>query len=412
MTKLAEKPTVHRFAIDELEFAEYNPRAISELARQGLHESLEELGLLDVPVVNVSDGKRLIVGGHQRIRDLKDNGYTHVDCLIVELGEVDERAANLTLNNPAAQGKWDVGAALAHVKALHEMIPDAGGGLDRLHRALRLRASRNPSVRDTAKKHEQTEPTVSELGTIYQIGDHRLFCGDILEQGVLTRLLANGKASACITDPPYNVSYTLDGENAIIARDDMSTEEWQAFLGQICGEILEFTTGLVYICMSAKEFPALEAAWKQAGGVLVRWLAWFKNQPSVNSFHPTDFKWQSEWILFGTRKGGKVQTFGDASTNVLPFDRMPNNKLHPSQKPLELIETLVRDATPKKGTVVLDPFAGSGTTLIACEKTGRKFAGGEIDPRLCDIIRRRWVEETDPESVEDWEALTPALKEH
>jgi DNA modification methylase len=159
--------------------------------------------------------------------------------------------------------------------------------------------------------------------------------------------------------------------------------------------------------MSSKYLPVVQDAWEYHEGIVDRWLAWVKTNPSVSSFRTVDFHSQFEWIMFGYKTGTRVPGIKTLRTNLFMFPKPAVNKLHPTQKPIEVIAPLIEDGT-NEGEIVFDPFVGSGTTIIACEVLKRVCFACELDPRYVDTARRRWAEEVHGENC-DWEALTPAV---
>lgn len=412
--QLRTEPEIKRFKLAELEFADYNPRMMTEEARQGLAESLERFGVLEMPIVNVKGGKRRVVGGHQRLRELKAAKYTSVDCVVVRFDETAEMAANLSLNNPAIQGIYDparIGEGLDSLKAL---LPkpnfaqfDAAAKSLR-EQAARLRATSDPKARDdsAAPDGEQVE---SKLGKVYALGDHRLYCGDF-EEGI-QRLMPKHYAHAIVTDPPYNVGYT-SGKNfrkdklrEPIEGDDQSGEDWNAFVDRMTGVLLDSCSGPIYVFFSAKELPVLQAAWARRKGVLHRWIVIAK---SAHPLSPSDYHPQYELCMLGSRRGGELRVHETPHTNVIESERPTKNGLHPTQKPVELLRQIVADAADVQ-EIVFDPFAGSGTTLVVAQDLARICYACEIEPAYCDVIRKRWAEQVHGEKC-DWRALTPSLK--
>lgn len=407
---IATAPKVQKFALADLEPAPYNPRQITNEAMQGLRESLTGLGLLEMPIVNVHGGKKRLVGGHQRVKALLADGKTHADCVVVEFDDVTEMAANLSMNNPAIRGDFDVRAAVPTLEGLMKGLPSPGYmGFGPLSEDLHALAERlGPLVPPSTAGDEQPEPESkvdSKPGTVYALGRHRLLCGDVANGKTLDKLFGKKKADACVTDPPYGVAYEQDSTGETLENDNLEGAAWEKFLDQACAAIVGRTKGPCFVFMASRAIPELDAAWTKAGGVRHRWLFWAKDRFTLGR---GDYHHMHEPCLFGARDSVSLAPHETPRTNVLEFPKPQINDLHPTQKPVELIREIVTAST-EKGAIVFDPFCGSGTTLAVCEEQGRTCYAVEIDPKHCDTIRRRWAEQVHgPEC--DWRVLAPALK--
>lgn len=401
-------PTVEKFKVSELEGADYNPRLISPEALQGLRESLEEFSTLEVPVINVFGGKKRIVSGHQRITVFKANGVEYADCIKVCFDETKEKIANLTMNNRAIQGTWDVSRAAPALKLILADLPTCNlAGFKALEAEVNLeleKVNQADSRKAREKFAEDTKPKImnSVAGKIYKLGKHRLWCGDMAVG--IGKLLGNKKAAACITDPPYNVDYG-DYSGVGIQNDKMTNDDWTAFVGKFCQLMLKYTDGPCYVFMSLKELPALSLAWEANGGIIHRWLFWAKDKFVVGH---ADYHYQHEPILFGYRSGLTPDIPETARTNIFEHPKLQGkHELHVTQKPLDIVRAMILDST-KKDEIVLDPFAGSGTTLVLCEETSRICLSCEVDTYYADVIRKRWAQQVHGDKC-DWVKLTPAV---
>lgn len=407
-------PDIKKMKLADLEFASYNPREITDKAFEGLQESLRELGLLEMPVVNVADGKKRLVSGHQRARGLIDDGYTYADCIVVEMEEFREKAANLSMNNHAIRGRWDATKAIPHLDKMIARLSNADVlQLDALRKRIKTYGSRDPKKMKVNEVKDDVDAE-STPGEIYVLGQHLLACGDALDQDLIERLMsadaddegAVWDVAACITDPPFGVGYKRDGEHVDLENDEADAG-WGTFIREACDLILETTSGPCYVFSSSKELPTFAEAWGDAGGVVHRWLAWIKTNPVVFVTRQVDFNPQFEWVLYGCGKKAKLIPPAEARTNALSYGKPAINTLHPTQKPFDLIKSLVEDAA-EVDEVVFDPFSGSGTTLMACEATGRVCVAVEVDPKYVDVARKRWAEGKYGADA-DWISLTPAV---
>jgi len=404
---LPQSGKVKRMRLSNLTSASYNPRAITDTAFSGLRESLRSFGMLEMPVVNVIDGEFRLVSGHQRVQALLAEGMEEADCLLVSLTPEQEKIANLTMNNPAIRGSFDAQKAMLTLPDLTANLPRPDyAAFDALLEDLRAKADRL-QVAPGAEAAEQAEAEKpkgkpkSKPGTTYRLGKHLLYCGDFVK-GLVVMGLTKKKAAACITDPPYNVDYeSASGDT--IQNDSMTPAAWAEFIDRVASSILKVTAGPSFVCMSSKEVPSLAHAWQARGGAIVRWLFWAKDRFTLSR---GDYHHQHEPILLGHMAGAKVN-LNTGLSSVLEFPKPSANPIHPTQKPVALINALMLSCTDG-GDVVLDPFLGSGTTLVVAEELGRVCYGCELDERFADAIRKRWAEQVHGEGA-DWVKLTPAV---
>jgi len=238
------------------------------------------------------------------------------------------------------------------------------------------------------------DAAVTVPGEVWLLGDHRLLCGDATQLEALEKVLAGGLADMVWTDPPYNVNYgatmkdKLRGKKRKIANDNLG-DGFEQFLRDACVNMLAVTKGAVYICMSSSELHTLEKAFRAAGGHWSTFVIWAKNTFTIGR---SDYQRQYEPILYGWKEGADHYWCGARDQGDVWFVNKPiANDLHPTMKPVELVERAIRNSSKSRDTV-LDPFAGSGSTLIACEKTGRHARLIELEPKYCDVIVRRWQE--------------------
>jgi len=239
---------------------------------------------------------------------------------------------------------------------------------------------------------------VSRKGDLWEMDGHRVLCGDATESGTMDQLLAGVQAAMTVTDPPYNVAYramSRKGTSRAIQNDDLGGE-FESFLFEVCRNILSSTTGAIYIFMSSSELHSLYSAFTRAGGHYSTFLIWAKHHFTLGR---SDYQRQYEPILYGWREGANRFWCGARNQgDVWSFAKPAVNDLHPTMKPVALIEQAIQNSS-REGDLVLDPFGGSGSTLVACQKTGREARLVEIDPLYADTIVRRWQEFTGREAV-------------
>jgi DNA modification methylase len=241
---------------------------------------------------------------------------------------------------------------------------------------------------------ETPEAAVTVPGDVWLLGDHRLLCGDATKMEAVEKVLAGGLADMVWTDPPYNVNYgatmkdKLRGKRRAIKNDNLG-DGFEQFLRDACLNMLAVTKGAVYICMSSSELHTLQKAFREAGGHWSTFVIWAKNTFTMGR---SDYQRQYEPILYGWKEGTDHYWCGARDQGDVWFVKKPVvNDLHPTMKPVELIERAIRNSSKSRDTV-LDPFGGSGSTLIACEKAGRQARLVELEPKYCDVTVRRFQE--------------------
>lgn len=230
---------------------------------------------------------------------------------------------------------------------------------------------------------------ISRAGDVWHLDCHRLVCGDGAKTETLSRLMEKEKASLVFTDPPYNVDYgsSKGKEKTKKILNDNLGGEFSKFLYEACKTMISFCEGAVYICMSSSEIHTLREAFVRAGGHWSTFLIWAKSTFTIGR---SDYQRQYEPILYGWREKGKHFWCGARNQGDVWFlDKPRVNDLHPTMKPVGLVERALTNSSRPRD-IVLDPFAGSGTTLIACEKTNRQARLVELDTKYCDVILRRW----------------------
>ena len=236
-----------------------------------------------------------------------------------------------------------------------------------------------------------TEP-ISRPGDLWICGQHRVLCGDATVLSDVEKLLDGELADMAFTDPPYNVNYANSekdkrkGKNRPILNDALG-EDFGALLYDACVNILTLTKGAVYICMSSSELDRLQKAFRDAGGKWSTFVIWAKNTFTLGR---SDYQRQYEPILYGWKEGTDHYWCGARDQGDVWFvDKPVKNDLHPTMKPIELVERAIRNSS-KSRDIILDPFGGSGTTMIAAERAGRRARLVELDPKYVDVIVERW----------------------
>jgi DNA modification methylase len=240
-----------------------------------------------------------------------------------------------------------------------------------------------------------TEP-ICRLGDIWICGQHRVLCGDATVLSDVEKLLAGELADMAFTDPPYNVNYANSAKDKLRGKDrpilnDALGDDFGTFLYDACVNLLTVTKGAVYVCMSSSELDALQKAFRAAGGKWSTFVIWAKNTFTLGR---ADYQRQYEPILYGWKDGADHYWCGARDQgDVWFFDKPAKNDLHPTMKPIALVERAIRNSS-KSRDIVLDLFGGSGTTMIAAERTERRARLVELDPKYVDVIVQRWQEAT------------------
>jgi len=372
--------------------ADYNPRKDlkpGDAEYEKLKRSIEQFGYVEPVIWNKTTGR--VVGGHQRLKVLMDMGMTEVDCVVVEMDEDKEKALNIALNK--ISGDWDK-------DKLALLIADLQGANFDVSLTGFEPAEIDDLFKDTLKDGvkdddfdvgaELEKPTFSKAGDIWTLGRHRLICGDSTKSETYVALMGSTKANLVITDPPYNVNY--EGSAGKIKNDNMADDAFYNFLldayTQMHAAMADDAS--IYVFHADTEGLNFRRAFADAGFYLSGCCIW-KKQSLVLGRSP--YQWQHEPCLYGWKKNGKHQWYtGRKETTIWEFDKPKKNGDHPTMKPIPLLAYPIMNST-MSNAVVLDPFGGSGSTLIACEQTDRICYTVELDEKFCDVIVKRYIEQ-------------------
>jgi DNA modification methylase len=392
LTALAER--LELWPIDRLRPYERNPRTHSADQVAQIAASMVEFGFTNPILVDETDG---ILAGHGRLMAARQLGLAEVP--VVQLGHLtpaQKRAYVITDNQLALRAGWDATLLAEELAWLRDETFD----LDLLgFDAGELEALLSPANEPDGAEDEAPEPPIepiSKPGDLWLLGDHRVLCGDATVLSDVERVLGGSLADMACTDPPYNVDYGNSAKDKLRGKDrrilnDALGDGFGAFLQEACTNLVTVTKGAVYIAMSSSELHTLQAAFTAAGGKWSTFIIWAKNTFTLGR---ADYQRQYEPILYGWPQGGEHYWCGARDQgDVWHFDKPVKNDLHPTMKPVALIERAIRNSS-KRRDMVLDPFGGSGSTLIAAEKTGRQARLVELDPRYVDVIVRRWQDWT------------------
>lgn len=401
---------------EDLQAYENNPRK-NDKAVDAVVESIRNFGF-KIPVV--IDANDVIVCGHTRIKAAKKMGLEQVPCVIADdLDEEKIRAFRLVDNKTAELAEWDPELLMEELAAITDLDMTQFGFEDP--------EELNPdSVEDDdfdeGKALDEIKEPKTRKGDIYILGDHRLLCGDSTSSEDVNRLVNGQLVDLLLTDPPYNIDYEGKTKDKLkIENDKMANEDFIAFLCSVFSNaktvMKEGASFYIwYASIAAAEFiNGLRAADLELREVLV----WVKN---IFCLGRQDYQWRHELCLYGWKEGAahyfindrtqstvfdytidyenaKLKDLRDHYRQLMEFssvfyEEKPSiNAMHPTMKPIPLMARSIKNST-RKGEIVLDLFGGSGSTLIACEKTKRKCLMMEFDPKYCDVIVKRWEDLT------------------
>ena len=372
--------------------AEYNPRKDlkpGDLEYEKLKRSIEQFGYVEPVIWNKTTGR--VVGGHQRLKVLMDMGITEVDCVVVDMPEDKEKALNIALNK--ISGEWDKDKLALLITDLQGADFDVSlTGFDPAEIDDLFKDSMKDGIKednfDVAAELEK--PTITKAGDIWTLGRHRLICGDSTKEETFEQLMAGKKVNLVITDPPYNVNY--EGSAGKIQNDNMADDAFYDFLLAA----FQNTEGVmaddasIYVFHADTEGLNFRKAFADAGFYLSGCCIW-KKQSLVLGRSP--YQWQHEPCLYGWKKKGKHLWYtGRKESTIWEFDKPKKNGDHPTMKPIPLLVYPIMNSS-LTNSLVLDPFGGSGSTLIACEQTDRICYTIELDEKFCDVIVKRYIEQ-------------------
>ena len=371
--------------VSELKEYENNPRH-NDGAVCAVAESIKNFGF-KVPIIIDRDG--VIVAGHTRLKAARKMGLETVPCIVADdLTPEQVKAFRLADNKTAELAEWDFSALELELSELSEMnldfdMSDFGFDLSEIEDSQEVVEDEAPEV------DEENEP-ICKLGDIWQLGNHRLMCGDSTSVADMERLMSGEKADLFLTDPPYNVAY--EGKTAdmlTIQNDDMSDNEFHEFLhSAFMNASNAMRDGAAfYIWHADLEGFNFRSACRSTGWKIRQCIIWVKNSIVLGR---QDYQWKHEPCLYGWKDGAAHYFIDDRTqSTVWEFNKPARNGEHPTMKPVELMAKAINNSS-RQENIVLDLFGGSGSTLIACEQLGRRCYTMELDPKYCDVIIKRW----------------------
>lgn len=386
-----------------------NARTHSDAQVAQIAASIAEFGFTN-PILAGSDG--VIVAGHGRLAAAQKLGLEMVPVVVLDhLTPTQRRALVIADNRIAENASWDEAMLRIELEALQLEGFDldiTGFDADALAELLAGDEPNAEGRTDDDAVPEAPEEPVSQPGDVWLLGPHRLVCGDATTAEAYARLFLHGeRADMVFTDPPYNVNYAnsakdkLRGKHRPILNDALG-DGFGDFLRDALTLLIAHTRGAIYVAMSSSELDVLQSAFRAAGGHWSTFIIWAKNTFTLGR---SDYQRQYEPILYGWPEGAQRHWCGDRDQgDVWAIKKPQKNDLHPTMKPVELVERAIRNSS-RPGNLVLDPFGGSGTTLIAAEKSGRSAHLIELDPKYCDVIVRRWQDWTGQQATRESDGL-------
>lgn len=436
-------PEVRTFKVTEIHEAAYNPRVISETALEGLAHSMQRFGCVEPIIVNVRDGRNILIGGHQRMKVLRAHGVEECLCVVVDLDASNERVLNLALNNPEIQGQF--------IDAIGDYIENLSASVDdKLLLDLKINLLRGEiETADASGKTpdddlpDPPETIVTCPGDLWILGEHRLLCGDATLPESYERLMDHQHAALLATDPPYCVDYT--GADRPQSNGKKGGKDWRAVYKEVeiknamqfyhdfleCSLAWTRPNTALYVWHASRRRTEIDTVCRALDILVHQDIIWVKPCAVMTySF----YNWQHEPCLMMWRKGHKppikpsfkglgtvwvvgLDRDGDPTdpayyTDVWHLDwdgkkRQPLDIEHPTVKPVEVFARPMRVHT-RPGDVCLEPFCGSGTQIIAAEKLGRRCFAMEKEPFFCDVAVKRWEQWTGKKAKRVTPKLTKA----
>lgn len=408
---------IRRMRIDELVPAAYNPRTISDQAMRGLEASIREFGVVQPVILNSRTG--VIVGGHQRVKAMQSQGIVETDVVVVDLSEEREKALNVALNSPHIAGEF--------TRAVSALLAELESADSDLYAALRFGELANEfspteSVEEDDCIPEEPEAPVTNPGDVWELGPHRLVCGDSTDAESYRSVLRGDQVALLVTSPPYNQN--LNTQHKTTGRGVEGMKNWKKKLSRISyadtleeADYQQQQAGLLglwheVVADGASIFYNHKNRYREKRVVTpLQWILdsplalrqeiiW--SRPGSMMFTPNMFMSTDERIYW-LYKGDDFYFDTDAEIRgwTTVWQIAPKGHPdHPAPFPIEIPIRCVR-ACSRVGDIVLDPFMGSGTTLMAAESVGRRARGIELSPSFCDVIVERWQNATGGKAVRE-----------
>lgn len=376
--------------VGELKPAAYNPRKklkAGDKEYEKIKNSIQEFGYVEPIICNYD---MTVIGGHQRLTVLKDLGYTEVQCVVVRIEDENKvKALNVALNK--ITGAWDeqlLADLLVDLKTQDFNTDFTGFEAPEIEQLFSKVHNKEIKEDDFDVDEELKKPTMSKQGDVWLLGRHRFICGDSTKPETYDTLMDGQLANMVLTDPPYNVN--VEETAGKIKNDNMADEDFYKFLfaAFVCMEQNMAQDASIYVFHADTQGLNFRKAFHDAGFYLSGCCIWKKNALVLGR---SPYQWRHEPCLFGWKLGGKHQWYSDRKqTTIWEYDRPKSSKDHPTMKPVALMAYPIQNSC-MSNCIVLDPFLGSGSTLIACEETNRICYGIELDEKFADVIVKRYI---------------------
>ena len=372
-----------------------NARTHSQEQVNKLRGSLREFGFIN-PVIIDSDFN--VIAGHGRLMAAKEEGIEEVPCVLVDyLTEAQKKAYILADNRYAQDAGWDEEMLKLEIEALDGMDFDVsltGFNEDEIADLFADSESTGAEDDDFDLSDALEKAAFVERGVVWQVGRHRLMCGDATSAEDVATLMDGKKANLIITDPPYNVAFE-SSDGLSIKNDKMENDKFYEFLLAAFKNMAEHLEkgGSAYVFHADTEGLNFRKAFMDAGFHLSGCCIWVKNSLVLGR---SDYQWQHEPVLYGFLQNGKhywSKSAGRSQTTIWNFDKPKKNKNHPTSKPLDLLAYPIGNSS-QENAIVIDTFGGSGSTLMTCEQTNRICYTMELDEKYASVILRRYAEDT------------------
>ena len=366
-----------------------NARTHSESQIAQIAASIKEFGFLS-PILIAEDNT--ILAGHGRLAAARKLGLKQVPCVKEShLTETQRRAYIIADNKLSLNAGWDEDILAIELSELQGADFDLDLlGFDESELASIFEDDKEVEDDDFDVEEELNKPCFSKAGDIWTLGRHRLICGDSTKEETYKSLMEDKKANLVVTDPPYNVNY--EGSAGKIKNDNMNTDKFYNFLLDAFSNMEKVMAddASIYVFHADTEGLNFRKAFNDAGFYLSGCCIWKK--PSL-VLGRSPYQWQHEPCLYGWKKKGKHQWYsGRKETTIWEFEKPKKNAEHPTMKPIALLAYPITNSS-MSNTLILDPFGGSGSTLIACEQTDRSCYTIELDEKFCDVIVKRYIEQ-------------------
>lgn len=367
-----------------------NARTHSPAQITKLRSSLREFGFVNPIIV---DRDLSVIAGHGRLLAAKEEGFTEVPCVFVDyLTEAQKKAYIIADNRYAEDAGWDEELLRLEIESLQGMDFNVDLlGFEPAELNKLMTDEDDIAEDDFDIDAELQKPAITKPGDVWLLGRHRLVCGDSTKPETYRVLMDGKKANLVVTDPPYNVNY--EGSAGKIKNDNMGNEAFYSFLFDAFKNMEEVMAqdASIYVFHADTEGLNFRKAFAEAGFYLSGTCIW-KKQSFVLGRSP--YQWQHEPVLFGWKKKGKHMWYSDRKQSTIwEYDKPKKNGDHPTMKPVALVAYPIINSS-MSGCIVLDPFGGSGSTIMACEQTDRVCFTNELDEKFCDVIVKRFIEQT------------------